>query len=598
MATISSVADLIKHHAETRGQQIAFSGSSGRAVTYAQLAVRTSRIAERLIDRGTARGHRVALVLGSCVEAVESLVSITRAAAIGVPLDARSSQVELTRAFEKSRASLVITDDRRLGKVLDAVAAGKRRPGPSMIVVVVGGAPECLDSGSKIDSLAIERYEDWAGERVCSVSGRPPPLLDSLGLDEPAWLHFTTGTTGQPKGVLTCQRGWMWTAVNSYIPSLRFSSTDKLFWPLPLFHAFAQTVCLTGTLAVGASTHLLGDEPLLDSLSQHPETTIIAGAPATYREIVANSSDRPALSLLRPRACLSAGAPAPAGLSAQVEALFGVPLINHYGCTECNLVATTGPGDVYRQDSCGLPPAGVQVQVQGVSPDGSISGEVADGEEGEICVRTPSFMLGYDNGSDEPQRPLTDDGWYRTGDLGRRIVVESGTAERPITVTGRLKELVIRGGENIHPAEVERALRTCPDVVDVVVTGLPHESEPVPSTPCPVASLQNMTDIGYQSARRSASSIHRARTKPRHRRDNAPLRVSCSPARLQSACGLLHSRCHTTYCLGEAQAPGYRGVATHRHTLSSTHRPLTDGGLDRATGTGGECGCVWRWASA
>lgn len=489
MATVSSVADLLKHHAETRGYQIAFSGSSGRAVSYAELAVRTSRIAERLIDAGITRGHRVALVLGSCVEAVESFFAVTRATAIGVPLDSRSSQVELTRAFEKSRASVIITDDRRLGRVRDAVAAGNKSTGTPMIVVVVGEAPDGLDLGVEADGLIIERYEDWAGDGLCSVSEQQSALLDSLGLDEPAWLHFTTGTTGQPKGVLTCQRGWMWTAVNSYVPSLRYSSTDKLFWPLPLFHAFAQTICLTGTLAVGASTHILGDEPLLDSLLRHPETTMIAGAPATYREIVANSAGRAGLTSLKLRACLSAGAPAPAGLSQQVEALFGVPLINHYGCTECNLVATTGPGDVYREDSCGLPPDGVQVQVRGVTPDGTILSEVADGEEGEICVRTPSFMLGYDNGSDKPQQPLTEDGWYRTGDLGRRIVVGPGTAERPLTVTGRLKELVIRGGENIHPAEVERALRTCPGVVDVVVTGLPHESEPLSIIPSPIAMI-------------------------------------------------------------------------------------------------------------
>lgn len=472
MAPISSIADLLKQHVEKRGQQTAFSGPAGRAVTYADLAARTGRIAGHLVGAGITRGHRVALVLGSCIEAVESTFAVTRAAAVGVPLDPRSSRAELARALQSSRARVVITDRRRLRRVCDAVATVRGRADTRMMIVVVGGASGCL--GLDVEGLTVERYEDWACHTSTSASEQPPPL-DDLGLDETAWLHYTTGTTGQPKGVLSCQRAWMWTAVVSYVPSLGLTCADRLFWPLPLFHAFGHSLCIIGTLAVGASTHLVGDEPLSDSLLLHPETTIIAGAPATYRELVTDAAAREALSLRRPRACISAGAPPPAGLSAQVEALFGVPLINHYGCTECGLIATTSPGDVYREDSCGPPLQGVDVQIRRLTPGGQTSTEVADGDEGEICVRTPSFMLRYDD--DELQLPKTEDGWYRSGDLGRRIGAVPGMEQGLLTVTGRLKELIIRGGENIHPDEVEGAIRVCPGVADVIVTGLPHDSE-------------------------------------------------------------------------------------------------------------------------
>lgn len=481
MASIFSVADLLKQHAESRGQQAAFLGPAGRTVTYADLAARTARIAGRLVSAGISRGHRVALVLGSCIEAVESTFAITRAAAIGVPLDARSSQAELTIALDNSRARVVITDDRRLARVCEAFASRRDSVEARVIIIVVGGP---LDLGGKVEEgLVVEHYEDWAGHSSTCVSKQQSPL-DTLGLEEPAWLHYTTGTTGQPKGVLSSQRAWMWTAINSYVPSLGLTGDDKLFWPLPLFHAFGHSLCIIGTLAVGASTYLVGSEPLLDSLLLRPETTILAGAPATYREITTNDTLRKALSLLRPRACLSAGAPAPAGLSAQVKALFGVPIINHYGCTECGMIATTSPGDLFREDSCGSPPPGVDVQVRLSTPDGRISIQAADDEEGEICVRTPSFMLGYDD--NELHLSETEDGWYRTGDLGR--LTRTGTGQALLTVTGRLKELIIRGGENIHPGEVERALRACPVVDDVIVTGLPHDSKGQ-SQPIPVCKV-------------------------------------------------------------------------------------------------------------
>ncbi|ROV98058.1 hypothetical protein VMCG_07037 [Cytospora schulzeri] len=467
---LSSVPDLLKQHAETRGQQTAFSGPAGRTVTYADLAARTGRIAGRLVSAGITRGHRVAIVLGNCIETVESTFAITRASAVGVPLDPRSSRAELTRALGNSRAHVVITDGRRLGRVVDAIKAGRETAEMPRIIVVVDGASDCLDV--KVEGLVLEQYEDWAGHTSSSISEQHPPL-DDLGLEEPAWLHYTTGTTGQPKGVLSCQRSWMWTAVASYVPSLGLTCEDKLFWPLPLFHAFGHSLCIIGTLAVGASTHLVGDELVPPSLLSRPETTIIAGAPTTFRELVTDSADREALSLLRPRACVSAGAPAPAGLSAQVEGLFKVPLLNHYGCTECGLIATTNPGEAFQEGSSGPPPQGIDIQIRLLTADGQISDEAADGDEGEICVRTPSFMLGYEG--DELQVPKTEDGWYRTGDLGRLIEAGSGTSQRLLTVTGRFKELIIRGGENIHPGEVEQALRAHPDVADVIVTRLPHD---------------------------------------------------------------------------------------------------------------------------
>lgn len=490
MDAIIPVPDLLKHHAEARGQQPAFAVPGGRTVTYVDLAERTERIAGHLAGVGVTRGHRVALVLPGCIEAVESTYAVARASAVGVPLDPRSSGAELSRALKHSDARVVITDHRRLNRVrvaVDALSAGADTR--DLLIVLVAPGPD-LDLGGGVDvniaalirapkeserrglspNTKIVRFEHWAG--------RPAPqrAADNLGLDEPAWLHYTTGTTGKPKGVVSSQRAYLWTAIVSYRRLLGMTSADTLFWPLPLFHSFGHSFPIIGTLVTGSSTYLPGDERPPDGLPRLPQkVTVIGGTPTTFQELVtalATRSASHASSLPRPRACICAGAPAPADLSGQVEELLGVPLLNHYGSSEsCGPVASHYPGDSFCQSSCGFPLPGIHVKLMDPHPERVETVEVADGYEGEIWIRSPSLMLGYDddNGDLQPPPLVTTDGWYRTGDLGRR------TGPGFLSVTGRLKELILRGGENIHPDEIERVLRACPGVADVVVAGVPHD---------------------------------------------------------------------------------------------------------------------------
>ena len=430
-------------------------------------------------------------MLSSCIEAIEATYGTTRAAGIVVPLNVRSSEAELAWAFENSRPRVVVTDENSLIKVRGAIDGVRSPTEPLPVIVTVAGPSNrsmaaCTTATKLGTGLEIVQYDDWVTDTL-HPTFQQHFSLDNLDLEEPAYLHYTTGTTGQPKGVVSSQRAWMWTAVNSYVSSLGLADTDMIFWPLPLFHAFGQSVCVIGTLAVGATTHLVGEAMLLDELLQHRQSTIIAGAPPIFREIATNEAARERLPQLRPRACISAGSAPPRGLSSQIKKLFDVHIINHYGCTECGCIATHSPEDVGCEASCGEPIPGVEVQIRHVKDDGEIAHEVEDGEEGEICVRTPSFMLGYTddcNGDLNPYLPVLQDGWYRTGDLGFQSELNLSTNRKTLTVTGRLKELIIRGGENIHPLQVEMALRTCPEVNDVVVTGLPHDSKsPHPPPP-------------------------------------------------------------------------------------------------------------------
>jgi acyl transferase domain-containing protein/acyl-CoA synthetase (AMP-forming)/AMP-acid ligase II len=434
------VPDLLVQHAAERGEQVAFSDQR-HEISYAELQRRTARIAGHLAGAGVRPGDRVAIFLGNSVEAAESCLAITRAAAVGVPLDPRSSRAELARALAGSGARLAFTDEARLARLRGA--AGENIP-----VVLTG------EDGGKAGREGCLHYEELAGRDA------PVPAVDGLGLDAPAWLLYTSGTTGHARGVISSQRAAMWSPSACYVPLWGLSSRDRLLWPLPMFHSFAHSLCILGVVAAGASAHILGDEDLLQAL-RNRRITFLAGVPTTYHHLTraARADGGPVPPL---RACVTAGAPCPPALRDEVTALLGTELLNGYGSTEtCGLIAANRPGGPRAPGSCGAPLPGVEVRL--VAP-GSLA-DVAEGDEGEIWVRGPNLMLGYHG---QTEAPFTG-GWYQTGDLGRW----TGPAE--LAVTGRVRELIVRGGENIHPAEVEQVLLACPGVADAVVAGVPHD---------------------------------------------------------------------------------------------------------------------------
>lgn len=403
---------------------------------------------------GIGRGHFVAIVLGRCIEAVESVLAVTRAGAVGVPLDPRSPSAELSNVLEHCEARAIITDSRHLSQVRAATEDKKQ------IIIVVPAA----DAAVAEEVSRHVRYQDWAEDEACTISNAS---IDESHGREAAFLHYTSGTTSSPKGVLSSQQSWLWSA-HSFVSAFGLTHEDRFFWPLPLFHCLGHALCIIATVTVGASAHLPDpDATLFDSLLTGPAltATIIVGAPASYHEIVAAAASAPTtpLALPRLRACVVAGSSAPAGLSAQIEDLFGVPLLDNYGCTEaCGAIAVNTPGDLgYREDSVGIIVPGMEVQL--VDQDGN---EVDEGKEGEVWIRSPGLMIGYYKLT---ETPFTAEGWFPTGDIAR--LSNNGTE---LTLVGRKKELILRGGENIQPSELERVLLQCPGVADVVVAGVAH----------------------------------------------------------------------------------------------------------------------------
>lgn len=222
---IRALPGMLKEHAERTGDKIAFQDAR-RAVGYGDLEQRTGRLAGHLARLGVRPGDRVALHLGNRVEQVESRLAVLRAGAVGVLLDPGATDAELAYFLDDSEAVGIVTEETLLPRVARLAAVR-----PELRVVLVGA--DELPAGA-LDGAVV--FEELAG----TDPGLAP--RDDLGLDEPAWILYTSGTTGQSKGVVTTQRAALWSVAAGYVPLYGLESSDRLLWPLPMFHAYAHSL--------------------------------------------------------------------------------------------------------------------------------------------------------------------------------------------------------------------------------------------------------------------------------------------------------------------------------------------------------------------
>ncbi|WP_226966789.1 type I polyketide synthase [Streptomyces phaeolivaceus] len=442
---IRPVPQLLKANADRFGAKTAYRDAT-REVTHAELEARTRRLAGHLAALRLQPGDRAAILHGNSVEFVESYLAITRAAAVGVPLNPRLTEPELAHLLDDSGARALITEPALLDVVGRLV-----KDRPHLRVVVTGDGP------APAGTVSFEKL---------ATTEPAEPARDDLGLDDVAWMLYTSGTTGRPKGVLSTQRNCLTSVAACYAPIPGLTHEDRVVWPLPLFHSLSHIVCVLTVTAVGATTRIVDGfsaDEILDAVREE-RATFLAGVPTMYHYLVqaakAGGFTAPDL-----RMCLVGGAVTTAELRRSFEEVFGAPLLDAYGSTEtCGSITINWPTGARVEGSCGLPVPGLDVRLV----DHESGQDVPVGAEGEVWVKGASVMVGYHN-QPEATAAALGDGWFRTGDLARRD--EQGY----FTVTGRIKELIIRGGENIHPGEVEDVLRTVPGVADVAVAGRPHE---------------------------------------------------------------------------------------------------------------------------
>ncbi|HEY0218247.1 MAG TPA: AMP-binding protein, partial [Afipia sp.] len=305
------------------------------------------------------------------------------------------------------------------------------------------------------------RYSQLAASRPKS---KP---RDPANIRKPACIIYTSGTTGRAKGVLLSIHSMLWVTASCWAPIAGLCESDVVLSPLPLFHSYALNLTCLSILSTGATEYIMDKYSTKEAvrLLKSGEFTIFPGVPTMFHYFLEATKDEPGLTFPNLRLSVSAGAIMPATLNREFESRFGVKLLDGYGITETSTMVTMNwPTGSRVMGSCGLALPGLAVRI--LSPATGL--DVETGEEGELIVRGPNVMSGYHNKPEETASALRK-GWYHTGDLAKSD--ENGF----LTITGRLKELVIRGGQNIAPAEVEEVVNLFAGVVDSAVVGIPHE---------------------------------------------------------------------------------------------------------------------------
>jgi acyl-CoA synthetase (AMP-forming)/AMP-acid ligase II len=444
---IAPVPELLRRHANERGAKIAYRDARSQ-VTFAELFDRTANIAGHLADHGVEPGDTVAIMLPNSVQWVEACFGITRAGALGVPISYDSSEPEIAYRLADATCKAVFTTAERADLFVKL-----QKDAPNLKTLVI------TDRGSS-NAKAL-RYKDLIGKAARSTP-RDPPLMH-----EPSYILYTSGTTGRAKGVKLTVHGMLWVAASCWGPITGLCERDAVLSPLPLFHSYALNLSVLSILAAGATEYIMERFSTGEAvrLLKTGEFTYFPGVPTMFHYLLQATKDEKDLKIPGLRLCASAGAIMPATLNREFEAQFGVPLLDGYGITETSTMVTMNwPRGGRTLGSCGLPLPGLAVRIL----DPASGQDVAPEQEGELIVRGPNVMPGYHNKPEETRAALRA-GWYHTGDLAR--CDQNGF----LTITGRLKELIIRGGQNIAPAEIEEVVNTFAPVLDCAVVGVPHE---------------------------------------------------------------------------------------------------------------------------
>lgn len=442
---IASVGTLLARHAGTRPDKVAFRDARS-SVTYRQLAVSTANLASRLQELGVGADDCVALCLPNSVEWVESCLATVRAGAVCVPISYDATAPEMRYRIEDAGCKVVITTDERAGMIAALAPAAA----PLTLVLVARGDPSA-------GGLCYDKLRNAPGPDL-------PRDLDSI--DRPSFIVYTSGTTGRAKGVLLSQRSMLWVTAACWAPIAGLSENDTLLSALPLFHSYALNLSVMSVLAVGATETILERFSCSEVMAQLQtgEYTVFPGVPTMFHYLLEAARADPACRFPGLRVCLSAGAIMPGPINAEFEQRFGVTLLDGYGITETSTMVTLNWMNGTRvMGSCGLALPGLSVRLV----DPATGRDVEVGAEGELIVRGPNLMKGYHAKPAETASTLRD-GWYYTGDLAR------SDPNGFLTITGRLKEVIIRGGQNIAPSEVEEAVSAFAAVLDCAVIGAPH----------------------------------------------------------------------------------------------------------------------------
>jgi len=384
-------------------------------LTRGALDERSAAVAGRLHATGLLRGDRVLLSGVSSAAFVVAHCAAMRAGYVGVPLNPDYSRREVEVIVADARPTAALVDNAEIQAWLAQID------------------PELVITGPEV-----------------ALPEGPPPDLDDLVPSDAALLPYTSGTTGEPKGALL-SHGNLLASAQAVRMAWRWSASDTLVLALPLFHMHGLGVGLHGTLLTGATAVVMPRFDPNDVVAAAADATMFFGVPTMYARLVETNG---VSQLSRLRLCVSGSAPLSADLHERVRSVCGQVVLERYGMTETVMLVSNPYDGERRPGTVGFPLPGIELVLD---------------ETGEILVKGPNVFDGYWDRPAATQDAFTSEGWFRTGDIGAL------DADGYLRIVGRSKELIITGGYNVYPREVEDVLRAHPSVDDVAVVGLPSE---------------------------------------------------------------------------------------------------------------------------
>src|SRR5215207_8172541 len=432
----SSIVEAFVRHAEGAPEKpcLLFEGEEW---SYEELRERAATFASALRSWGLNTGERVALFLGNSPDFLAAYLGTHLAGGVVVPVNTAYRRGELRHIFEDAGVHLCFTDEERRPELEDV--QGEL---PQLETVIEAG----------------EELEDFLDDAKAGMAEIPDG-------EDLAVIAYTSGTTGRSKGAMLLHRNLI-ANIEAICEAWRWTADDHLLLTLPLFHTHGLTVGAHGTLFTGASAELhrsFDAAEVYDALLGG-SFTMFFGVPTMYTRLLREAESReerpPPLRLY----VAGSAALSPQAFE-QFEEIFGARILERYGMTETGMNLTNPYDGERRPGTVGKPFPGQEARVVDIETREPLPA----GEVGEIEVRGPHVFKGYWNQPDATEEVLREDGWFRTEDLGS--VCEDGY----FTISGRTKELIISGGYNVYPREVEEVLEGHPGVAEVAVVGLPDE---------------------------------------------------------------------------------------------------------------------------
>jgi fatty-acyl-CoA synthase len=427
--------------------------SGGKTLSYADLADRTDRLAHALKDRGVAKGDRVAYLGENHPSFVETFFACGLLGAIFVPLNTRLAAPELQFQLQDSGARLMVSS-----ASLEVAAAASSLDTEITHRLVVASDDVTEASALKLPS-GVEHY----GEVLDAASAAP--LDEAVTLDDAAMILYTSGTTGKPKGALLTHGNITWNCINTVV-DMDLNRNDVALMISPLFHVASLDMGLLPMLLKGATVVLeakFDAGRVLELVGQHKVTTL-NGVPTTFQMLC----DHPGWSTadLTSLDKLTCGGSAVPQRVLDAYEQRGIGFTSCYGMTETAPGATMLPVSASKEKagSAGLPHFFTDVRI--ADPLGGVAGL---GEVGEIQISGPNVIKEYWNRPEATGESYSGSSWFRSGDMGYQ------DDEGFLFVSDRMKDMIISGGENIYPAEVEAAIAELPAVGSVAVIGVDDE---------------------------------------------------------------------------------------------------------------------------